>query len=93
LAKPCDEPVQLRVRVFGRDRVAKGFKIAEMIVKALLDQINHLAGSSHRVRPRRARELEIRGQGLAIVLIEIPLPADRFVAVHQQIPVSRRISR
>ena len=65
---------------------------AEIIAKARLDQIEHILRDRIRHKAQRLRHHQVARGGFAVIMIEIPLPAYRLIAVHQNIGFAPHIA-
>ncbi len=80
-----DESLQCLLGLFGRHGPAERFQIAEMVRKASLNQRHHFPGNIVRSEAQGAGRLSGRGQGAAVVCIQVPVAAFRLLLVHQQV--------
>ena len=78
------EMLQRRQRIRPRHAPAEGPERPKMRRKPRLDQRQHLLRHRIRRETRRARAEEIGLGRLAVVMVEIPLPARRLVPLHHQ---------
>ena len=80
----ADEMVQRLQRIRPRHRPAEGREIAEMVGEALAHERHDFARDGVRFEALALGRRKAGGQGLAVLLVEIPLAALGLVALHQE---------
>ena len=71
-------------RIFARHRPAERFQIAEVLRKTAFHHRHHVAGYVVRLEAAALGERCGLRQGLAVVVVEIPLAALRLIARHEE---------